>query len=154
MTVVHKINKLCRDLDTTFNINKGGCCYLAYLIATLLEEKQIPYKIAIQGECAIARSDCELKSKLCKDDCSKCCWVNNYHILLKANGEYINKIKNHDVLFTKYGNSNDIFEIYKIFKAQWKERYDANNNEKVRSIIITELKGTLQQPMSFITKKG
>ena len=138
MIEINKINQLCKKLDNTYSINQGGCCYLSYLIANVLENKRIPYKIAIQGECTIKDAEKTLKSKLCKSNCSKCCWVNNYHFLLKTKNGYINKLPSHDVLYIGKSNANEIFEIYK--NTKWKENYSIKNNETIKSIVFETLK--------------
>ena len=33
-----QLNKMCKVLDKRYQINYGGCCYLAYCIAELLEK--------------------------------------------------------------------------------------------------------------------
>ena len=40
-----QVNKLCYNLDNKYNINCGGCCYVAACIAEQLELKGIPFKV-------------------------------------------------------------------------------------------------------------
>ena len=40
-----EINKLCIYLQNKYNINNGGCCYVAACIAEQLELYSIPFKI-------------------------------------------------------------------------------------------------------------
>lgn len=40
-----QVNKLCCYLDNKYNINCGGCCYVAACIAEQLELKGIPFKV-------------------------------------------------------------------------------------------------------------
>jgi hypothetical protein len=40
-----KLNKLCLELDNKYNINNGGCCYVAACIAEQFEKFNIPFKI-------------------------------------------------------------------------------------------------------------
>jgi len=42
-----RINALCKELDYKYEINYGGCCFVAYCIAEQLEIHNIPYR-AIQ----------------------------------------------------------------------------------------------------------
>lgn len=39
-----KLNQLCLELDNKYNINCGGCCYVAACIAEQLESFNIPLK--------------------------------------------------------------------------------------------------------------
>lgn len=41
------LNKLCEDLDYDYNINCGGCCFVAACLAEQLEKYCIPFKVAI-----------------------------------------------------------------------------------------------------------
>lgn len=41
------LNKLCKDLDADYNINSGGCCFVAACLAEQLEKHNIPFKISI-----------------------------------------------------------------------------------------------------------
>lgn len=39
------LNKLCKELDNTYDINCGGCCYIAAVIVEQLELYNIPYSV-------------------------------------------------------------------------------------------------------------
>ena len=39
------INTLCREMDCEYDINNGGCCYVAAVIAECLEECNIQYSV-------------------------------------------------------------------------------------------------------------
>lgn len=45
--LIKKIDKLCQELDNDYDINQGGCCFITYCIAKVLENYDIPYKIII-----------------------------------------------------------------------------------------------------------
>lgn len=40
-----ELNALCIKLDNIYNINNGGCCYVAYVLAKYLEEYKIPFTV-------------------------------------------------------------------------------------------------------------
>lgn len=40
------LNDLCCEMNASYNINCGGCCYVAAVIAEQLEEHNIPFKVA------------------------------------------------------------------------------------------------------------
>lgn len=41
------LNILCETLNSLYNVNKGGCCYVAYLISKWLDRFGIDYLLAI-----------------------------------------------------------------------------------------------------------
>ena len=43
--LVNKLNKFLERLDGTYNINSGGCFYVAYLIARELDRLGINYTV-------------------------------------------------------------------------------------------------------------
>lgn len=49
-SLLRKLNNLCTLIDNNNNVNNGGCCWLAYIIASNLEKYNIPYKVAIYAD--------------------------------------------------------------------------------------------------------
>ena len=47
---IDKLNKLCKKLDLEYKINKGGCCFIAYLISKQLEKLNIPYELVVYDD--------------------------------------------------------------------------------------------------------
>lgn len=47
MNFLERINKVCINLDNKYNINSGGCCFVAYCIAKELEERNILYNLVV-----------------------------------------------------------------------------------------------------------
>lgn len=47
---VEDLNNLCHDLDNRYDINSGGCCYVAYIIAKNLEKHHIPYQLVVAND--------------------------------------------------------------------------------------------------------
>lgn len=45
--LIKSLNKLCDELNKLYNINCGGCCYVAYLIASHLEKLKIEYSLIV-----------------------------------------------------------------------------------------------------------
>ena len=39
--LIYWLNRTCKLLDDRYNINRGGCCYVAYVIAKLLDKYQV-----------------------------------------------------------------------------------------------------------------
>lgn len=40
-----RLNELCKQMNYSYNINSGGCCFVAACIAENLEKYKIPFKI-------------------------------------------------------------------------------------------------------------
>lgn len=43
------LNHICKRLDIDYNINSGGCCFVAYCIAKELENLGIDFKLRVYG---------------------------------------------------------------------------------------------------------
>ena len=43
----YSLDKLCRCLDDLYNINSGGCCYIAYIIAKHLDRLGVDYSLSV-----------------------------------------------------------------------------------------------------------
>lgn len=69
---INKLNRFLENLDSTYNINSGGCFYVAYLIARELDNLGIKYTVV----------DWHENSKLNK--------YSLYHRSLKVDNDYIN----------------------------------------------------------------
>ena len=41
--ILDELNSLCDNLNYKYSINSGGCCFVAFCIATQLEKYGIPY---------------------------------------------------------------------------------------------------------------
>lgn len=50
MNFFEYLDDLCIYLDDKYNINNGGCCFVAYCIAFELEQRNIPFKVYICDE--------------------------------------------------------------------------------------------------------
>ena len=42
-----QLNNLCQKLDILYDINNGGCCYVAYKIAKQLDKLNIKYELVV-----------------------------------------------------------------------------------------------------------
>ena len=47
LTIWRNLDAICECLDTLYDINDGGCCYIAYCIAELLEKDNIPFEVIL-----------------------------------------------------------------------------------------------------------
>ena len=64
-SLLKNLNSLCRFLDETYNVNMGGCCYLASLIAKHLDKLNIKYDLIIYDNYSRNRENikCEVISR-------------------------------------------------------------------------------------------
>lgn len=137
------LNKLCKDLNRDYSINSGGCCFVAFVIASHLYRLGIPYKFIICDESKKCRKDIlhELNNQvnnyyLERDSVTgeECC----NHYCLRIEGGYINGsyyISNN--YYHKYSFKNitpDVIEwVYET--GDWNDFYLTKYNNKIKKII-------------------
>lgn len=135
------INDLCKILDDNYNINSGGCCYVAYILAKNLEKYHISYKVAFSdlyqcksGSSIINESEIEVKYNK-----YSCChtWiiVSDYHI----NG--FDNYENFDL--TANLTSKELLTMYN--KGKWNDEYSTSNNKLIRRLISSTFKSLCQK---------
>ena len=105
-----EINKLCFELDCSYNINCGGCCYVAACLAEQLERVNIPFKIIHYDE-----------------------W--SCHYAIKVSDRYLNRCDYRKKEITEIPNwtSKDLFEYYR--RGDWNWKYEPKNNRTVKNSI-------------------
>lgn len=128
------------SLDNKFFINEGGCCYVAYLIATHLERLSVPYKlIMFDDEHPIRYSVSEFRDNVRNNKEGKCLGnqaTSHYAIYLPQNKRVLNSA---EWDFTYYHftvgkiTSKDILKIYT--HARWNKVYSKQCNSQVRNFI-------------------
>lgn len=134
-----RVNILCNSLDDLYNVNFGGCCFLAYLIAKHLDKLDIPYKLVI-----FDYSDKDIKSikeEVC--NCSK-----NNDIRSSVTGKfscnhYCLRITNIGTINESNFDSNqyvidnisykNILWLYK--KGSWNSRYNIEYNKTIKNLV-------------------
>ena len=105
-----QVNKLCYNLDNKYNINCGGCCYVAACIAEQLELKGIPFKVIHY-------------------DLYGC------HFAIKVSDRYLNRsdYKKKEIIEISNWTSKDLFRHY--HKEDWNSIYEPKNNRTVKNSI-------------------
>lgn len=105
-----QVNKLCYNLDNKYNINCGGCCYVAACIAEQLELKGIPFKVIHY-------------------DLYGC------HFAIKVSDRYLNRsdYKKKEIIEISNWTSKDLFRHY--HKEDWNSIYKPKNNRTVKNSI-------------------
>ena len=119
--LVLRLNAICKCLNTLYNINWGGCCWIAYCIADILHNKGINYTLVICDEFPVT----DFK----KLDCS----VN--HIYIEVDGESINKGDFESCEISKIHNvSPEEIENY-YNKGRWCSIYNRYKNTFIQKLI-------------------
>ena len=113
-----QLNSLCYEMNESYNINNGGCCFVAATIAEQLEKFTIPFTVinydyhwhvAIRvSDRIINRDGCEYKC-ITKDDTTSSKELYNEYYNSKWNDLYNRRwnliVKTRiRALFNKYGN--------------------------------------------------
>lgn len=109
-TLFKEINKVCLYLDSKYDINNGGCCYVAACISKQLELYNIPFKVVHY-------------------DLWGC------HYAIKVSDRYLNRCdyKKREITEILDYTSQDLFEIY--YNGDWNETYDTKYNSIVKDLI-------------------
>lgn len=125
-----KINSLCDCLNTIYHTNSGGCCYIAYIIAEILEKEDIPFEVLIVEP---RYEDDEYPENFEDLDDSV------YHICLEAKpikDIYRINVSNYDQEeYFHYRNvtSQDIYNFYR--NNVWNSFYEIAKNKFIKYII-------------------
>ena len=139
------MNKLCnliKKLDELYNINKGGCAYIAYVLCTKFENEGKDYQVCCNiGECKLKPHMNEnvkhmvcVKGKLKDIDCRLYCgWWTPIHFFIKSNGIEYNKwnVTEYEVLDL---NSEKLLEIYN--NGRWNKTFDKTNLNEIKQMIL------------------
>ena len=101
------LNKLCRDLDTNYDINCGGCCFVAAVIAEQLENYNIPFKVIHYNM-----------------------W--HCHYAIRVNDRIINRCgySFKEIVFDDTMCSCELFSTY--YDEEWNNTYNIDNNDSVK----------------------
>ena len=98
-----RLNKLCNEMQCDYNINNGGCCFVAACIAENLEKVNIPYRVI-------------------KFD------LYSLHYAIKVKDRYINRedYKSEEQVGTCCQDSEDLFTRY--YEGYWNPEYNRQWN--------------------------
>ncbi len=132
------LDRLCLCLDDLYQVNCGGCCYVAFLIARHLDRLGIEYNLSIYNFLPKIESDiikevtCMLRSTgssvIGTDTCE------HYCISIVGGGSVnegdVESLKRYDIKEVTHKN---IRWIYK--HGLWNNCYDTCNNKIVKGII-------------------
>lgn len=130
---INLLNNLLSDIDNILDINSGGCCYIAYIIAKYCDLHNIKYSVIFTDyEDLFSNVDNLIKNRSSKgifDDSEYSC----NHIYLKINNICINKEELEYSYESDIINSDDLLWIYR--NGDWNETYDTANNSIISKFI-------------------
>ena len=111
-----KLNQLCLELDNKYNINCGGCCYIAACIAEQLERFNIPFEIVHYDICGC-------------------------HYAIKVSDRYINRsdYEKKEIYEILDYSSEEMFDIY--YHGDWNNTYE----RKYNSIVHRKIKNLFNE---------
>ena len=116
-----KLDKLCKFLDEMYDINCGGCCFVAACLAECLQKDNISYQVIVYE---------------CPEDISKFSKIKRscLHYFLSINNNDINGYEDIDE-YNVFDNisSRSLFNHYK--KCSWNCCYNSNKNKFIKKII-------------------
>lgn len=137
-SLLKSLNTLCKSLDYTYDINSGGCCFLAAIIAQHLDKLGLAYdlvicdyfkkdQVSIEYEIITCHRNKGLsKSITGRNTCS------HYCLNLKGAG-IINGLKDvYQYLIPEVSYKN-IRWVYK--RGIWNTRYEVRHNKTIKNIV-------------------
>lgn len=145
--ITESINSLCELLDKEYDINNGGCCYIAYLIAKELDKLNIKYTLKIfdsEKKDRISIKNEVLRKKLNSNPNESVVGNNscNHYCLYILRGGEINYGDFYTREYHCYTINNisakNIQWIYK--NGSWNKLYNTNNNKLIESLIKKHFK--------------
>jgi hypothetical protein len=106
-----QLNRLCEELNYKYNINSGGCCYVAAVLAEQFELHNIPFTVIHYNECGC-------------------------HYAIKVSDRYINRDDYRKKEISEYldWSSSDLFAVYN--DEDWNKCYSTTHNSTVRKSIV------------------
>lgn len=129
---IEGLNKLLIELDNKYYINRGGCCYIAYILAKKFDEFNIPYCLNIECEFSFLYQS-NSRTNVIEGRVGKS--ANHYYLRYRKeniNNENVNS--NYIVsISSKYIDHTNIKLIYDT--CLWNSMYNTDNNNKVKNII-------------------
>lgn len=136
LNLINNLNKLFVKLDKRYDINCGGCCYVAYLIARELEKRELyDFKLRIYNYSLEDYSVDNIRFNIINNkDRLPCRNCTVYHYSIVYDQYEINESdEGLDYLDIDNLSSNDIERLYHY--GDWNDCYDTVNNIFVERFI-------------------
>jgi hypothetical protein len=128
--LANKLNKMFRMLDEVYCINCGGCCYVAYCIATLLHQSNIDYSLAVFEDDEENFEEVDGVTELAESHSHYGIVIEDKYELNMPDDEIGNAM-----LLDYNPDPDDIMEHYQ--STGWNEMYNSDKNEFIKGIITT-----------------
>lgn len=132
--LVKDLNVLCDRLDQDYNINFGGCCFVAYLMMKHFEKIGLHPTLIIESDCEEVDEDDFLdcvytRSGSCQGIKSQTCY--HYFVYIPEVKEYVNSGKFYEESLYKFQglSAKDVHWIYKT--GSWNSHYDRKDSPMV-----------------------
>lgn len=132
--LVNDLNLLCDRLDRDYNINFGGCCFVAYLMMKHFERIGVHPTLVIENDCEEIDGDEFLdcvanRTRDCQGIGSQTCY--HYFVLIPEVGEYVNAGEPCDESLYKFKGltAKDVHWLYRT--GSWNHEYDRKNSPMV-----------------------
>lgn len=117
--IASQLDRLCSFLHDSYDVNYGGCCYVAYWIYKLLKDDGFNPTLAIVDD--------EVEPNIFEDTS-----FNHYYIILDGYG--INKGGgSYEYTETYCGDPSEILDHYE--KCDWNSMYDSSRNYFISRVI-------------------
>lgn len=120
--VAKKLDGFCKYLNREYSINSGGCCYVAYILASLLKRDGFRFKLIIWSRDPLDKTFTNVK-------------YSNYHYGILLGGCFINGdgCHNNDRLYEEFYSKvrvTDILDHYNknLKKDRWNDWYNIKQN--------------------------
>ena len=132
--LVKDLNILCDRLDQDYNINFGGCCFVAYLMMKHFEKIGLHPILVIENDCEKINEDDFLdcvhtRSGNCQGIKDQTCY--HYFVYIPEIDEYVNSGECYeDYLYKFQGlSAKDVHWIYRT--GHWNSEYNRKNSPMV-----------------------
>ena len=132
--LVKDLNILCDRLDQDYNINFGGCCFVAYLMMKHFEKIGLHPILVIDNDCEKIDEDDFLdcvhtRSGNCQGIKNQTCY--HYFVYIPEIDEYVNSGEFYeDSLYKFQGlSAKDVHWIYRT--GDWNSNYNRKNSPMV-----------------------
>lgn len=122
VSISWRMNEVCKLLDILYDVNCGGCCYIAYCLSKLLSKDGIDYDVIVISDDCYELNNCETLNDIS-------CSCSHYGISI---GGHLINIDNKDLEYeyVKYFNNvhpDDIKEHYE--NEDWNNCYNTDKND-------------------------
>lgn len=130
------LDNLCDQLNDQYNINRGGCCYVAYLIACHLDKLGIKYDLIIYDR--RKKDEAQVNYEVlhtCNPSIVTGYYTCNHYCISIHCGGIVNKStsRRRNKFVIKNVTSKHLKWLYDY--GDWNTEYDSYNNKEVKSII-------------------